>query len=67
MEMGCFVVGFGVILSVSLGREYLDFVRRGGSNGMSVILGFFEVSEWILWRVSCGELLYRYGENVNKL
>ena len=51
-----FCCGFlGMSLSVSLGREQLGFVRRGGSND-------FEISEWILWRVSCVELLYRYGE-----
>ena len=31
-----FCCGF---LSVGLGREYLGFVRRCGSNGVSVILG----------------------------
>ena len=40
MEMGCFVVVFGVMLSVSLGRRYLGFVRRCGSNRVSVILGY---------------------------
>ena len=32
MELGCFIVVLGVNLMVSLGSEYLGFVRRGGSN-----------------------------------
>ena len=32
MEMVYFGVVLGVILSVGLGRGYLGFVRRGGSN-----------------------------------
>ena len=50
MEIVYFVVGFGVMLSVGLDREWLGFVRRCGSN-------VFGISEWILWRVSCVELL----------
>ena len=51
MEIVYFVVGFGVMLSVGLDREWLGFVRRGGSNEVSVILGVLGgkmVSEWIL-------------------
>ena len=32
MGLGCFVVGFELMLRVSLNRGYLSFVRRGGSN-----------------------------------
>ena len=39
VEMVYFAVGFGVSLSVGLGSEQLDFVRRDGSNSVSVILG----------------------------
>ena len=42
VEMGCFVVVLGVNLSGSLGREQLGFVRRGESNGVSVILGILD-------------------------
>ena len=52
-----FGVILGVILRVSLGREWLGFVRRCGSND-------FWVSSWILWRVSRVELLYRYGKTL---
>ena len=39
MELGCFVVGFGVNLSGSLVREQLGFVRRDGSNDFGVLGG----------------------------
>ena len=40
MELVYFVVVLGVMLRVSLGRELLGFVRRGGSNDF-----------WVFWVV----------------
>lgn len=40
MGLVCFIVVFGVILSVSLGRDWLGFVRSGGSNDFWVIIEF---------------------------
>ena len=40
MELGCFVMVLGVMLRASLGRVYLELVRRGGSNGFGCDFGW---------------------------
>ena len=51
-------------LGRSLGKEWLGFVRRDGTNDFWVFDVILMVSEWILLRVSCVELLYRYGKTL---